>query len=488
MLETALKDTDPKRLQMLSQPSHLDIQKLWEIQKKQAVLKRDMPIKHRLMLLKKLENATLSYEERLQNAVFKDFGRAQTETRMLEIYPSLSEVRYAIKKLPKWSAKHAVGKTLITFSAKAWTVAEPKGVTLIISPWNYPVFLTLGPLVSALAAGNTAILKTSELTPHTSEVLQELIYNTFNPEDVAVVQGHAETAQALLELPFDHIFFTGSTQVGSIIMQKAAQHLSSVTLELGGKSPTIVDQTANIEDAAKKIVWGKFVNAGQTCIAPDFLMVHESVTEKLEIALVKELDKRYPDPAPHHDLAKIVSDKHYLRLKNAIQEAIDLGAKPITPIHTNDATRSIAPTLLKNVPLDTLLMREEIFGPVLPILTYKSITDLVKFLTSRRFGKPLALYLFSESQVHQEQILARVSAGGVCINDCLIHLAHKKLPFGGVNQSGIGKSKGEYGFWEFSNRKSVIRQWSGFSPFSLFFSPYTDKVKVRLEWFFKSKI
>ncbi len=479
---------ETKHLQSLANPTHVALHQLWELQKARAASNRTAGTEWRKTLLKKLYAAIELFEIRLTDAVFQDFGRVETETRIVEIYPLLTEIQFNLKNIEKWTKQHSAGRTIMTLTAKAWTKAEPKGVSLIISPWNYPIFLTLGPLISAIAAGCTAILKTSELTPKVSVVLQELVRDAFLPEEAAVVLGDAQSSQALLDLPFDHIFFTGSTQVGSIIMQRAAQHLSSVTLELGGKSPVIVDETANLKDAAKKVVWAKFVNAGQTCIAPDFVMVHHAVQKRFCEALIAEVMRAYSDKAPHHDLAKIVSERHYTRLKKAVEEAIGMGAEALLPVQAHDEQRAISPTLLLNVSQEALLMREEIFGPVLPIKTYTNMSDLVHYLSTMPSGKPLAMYIFSESEVHQERLLAEVSAGGVCINDCLIHLVHKRLPFGGVNQSGIGKSKGEYGFWEFSNRKAVIKQKSGLAPFSLFFPPYTEEVKKRLDWLFKLKI
>jgi len=363
---------------------------------------------------------------------------------------------------------------------------EPKGVVLIISPWNYPIYLTLGPLVSALAAGNCAVLKPSELTPHTTAFLRRLLKGLFPEEEVALVEGEADTAQALLALPFDHIFFTGSPAVGKVVMKAAAEHLSSVTLELGGKSPVLVEADANLEEAARKIAWGKCLNAGQTCVAPDFVLVHERVHDALVSQLKVALSSFYgAEPAQRQaspDFARLVNDQHYdrvLALLSSSKDQVVFGGETDAP------SRFIGPTLLTGVDPASPVMQEEIFGPLLPILKVPDLEAAVAFVNAR--PKPLALYVFSGSRRRAEALIARTTAGGSCINDTVLHFAHTGLPTGGVNTSGFGKAHGIHGFEAFSNARGLLRQRTRFSAIQLMYPPYTDHVRrlidMTLRWF-----
>ena len=335
----------------------------------------------------------------------------------------------------------SVSTPMPMLGTKAKVQFEPKGVALIISPWNYPFNLAIGPLVSALAAGCPSIIKPSELTPHTSALIAEMIQDIFNEDEVTVIQGDASTAQALLDLPFDHIFFTGSPQIGKIVMENAAKHLASVTLELGGKSPTIVTDSADIKDAAQKIIYGKLVNCGQTCVAPDYILVHESQKDlllaELKQAIQQMYDPDYKGIENSKDMARIVNDRHFSRLKSYLDDAAEKGAEIEFGGKSNHHHRFIEPTLLTNVQDEMLVAQEEIFGPILPILTYTDLQEAIDYINKK--PKPLALYIFDQSKQYEE-VLLQTSAGGAVINDCVLHFIHNELPFGGCEQQRNWKS------------------------------------------------
>jgi aldehyde dehydrogenase (NAD+) len=365
---------------------------------------------------------------------------------------------------------------------------EPKGVALIISPWNYPFNLAIGPLISALAAGCPVIIKPSELTPHTSALLAEMVSDLFEKDEVMVIQGDAEVAQSLLALPFDHIFFTGSPQIGKIVMEHAAKHLTSVTLELGGKSPTIVTKSADIKDAAQKIIYGKLVNCGQTCVAPDYILVHESQKDlllaELKQAIQQMYDPEYKGIENSKDMARIVNDRHFFRLKSNLDDAVEKGAEIEFGGKSNAHHRFIEPTILSGITEDMQIAQEEIFGPLLPILPYKDLQEAIDYVN--RKPKPLALYVFDKSKSY-EQVLQQCSSGGAVINDCVLHFIHNELPFGGVNNSGIGKAHGYYGFLAFSNEKGVLKQRIGLNNATLLRPPFGLKtqqlLKSLIKWF-----
>ena len=362
---------------------------------------------------------------------------------------------------------------------------EPKGVCLIIAPWNYPFQLAIGPLVSALAAGNTAIIKPSELTPHVSEVIKKIVEATFETHEVAVFEGDQHLAGSLLELPFDHIFFTGSPAVGSIVMAAAAKHLASVTLELGGKSPAVVDASADIEKAARDIMWGKLTNNGQTCIAPDYLHVHESIMEPFLLAARKAVGNAYgegPEAVKaSQDYCRIVDQRHFERIAGLYQDAVEKGATTVMGGVADAAERFFAPTILTDIPADARVLHEEIFGPLLPVLPFSGIDQVIEQINSR--PKPLAMYIFGKDQGNIDQLFARTSAGGACVNHNLLHYGHENLPFGGVNHSGIGKAHGQFGFEAFSNQKPVLVD--RFSGMHRLYPPYTDKVKKLIDFAIK---
>ncbi len=426
--------------------------------------------------LRALLEALLAHRAEARMALAADFRKAREEVDLTELYPVISELKDALCHLHRWMKPRKVPTPIGLLGSVGTIVHEPRGLVLIIAPWNYPIYLTLGPLVSALAAGNCAILKPSEFTPHTTAFLRKLLANLFPEEEVALVEGEAEAAQALLALPFDHIFFTGSPAVGKAVMRAAANHLTSVTLELGGKSPVLVAADANLREAARKIAWGKGLNAGQTCVAPDYVLVHERVHD----ALVEELKDAFTafygeTPTARQaspDLARIINDRHYARIA-----ALLSGSAAVVAFggETDAASRYIGPTVLTGVDPNSVLMQEEIFGPLLPVLKVPDMDAAVAFVNTR--PKPLALYLFSGNRRRAEALLARTTAGGGCINDTVLHFAHTGLPTGGVNTSGFGKAHGVHGFEAFSNARGLLRQRTRFSAIQLMYPPYTGFVR-----------
>lgn len=430
--------------------------------------------------LRALLEALMAHRAEAQAALAADFRKSPEEVDLTELYPVISEIKEALRHLPRWMKPRRVPTPIGLFGSAGTIHQESKGVALIISPWNYPIYLTLGPLVSALAAGNCAVIKPSEFTPHTTAFLRKLLAGLFPEEEVALVEGDAETAQALLALPFDHVFFTGSPAVGKAVMKAAAEHLASVTLELGGKSPVLVDADANLREAARKIAWGKGLNGGQTCVAPDYVLVHERVHDALVEALKQAFRDFYgTEPAARKaspDLARIINDRHFdriLALLRGSSAEIAFGGE------TDAGTRYIGPTILTAVSPDAPVMQEEIFGPLLPVLRVRNMDEAVAFVNAR--PKPLALYVFSGSRRNAESLLARTTAGGGCINDTVLHFAHTGLPTGGVNSSGFGKAHGIHGFNAFSNARGILRQRTRFSAIQLMYPPYTGFVRRMID-------
>ena len=426
--------------------------------------------------LQALLEALMARREEAQAALAADFRKSPEEVDLTELYPVISEIKDALRHLPRWMRPWKVPTPIGFFGAASSIVHEPRGVVLIISPWNYPIYLTLGPLVSAIAAGNCAVLKPSEFTPHTTAFLRSLLAGLFPEEEVALVEGEADVAQALMALPFDHIFFTGSPAVGKVVMKAAAEHLTSVTLELGGKSPVLVDADANLVEAARKIAWGKCLNGGQTCVAPDYVLVHERVHDALVEHLKEALSAFYgSDPSQRKaspDLARIINDRHFDRIQALLSGS---AARVAFGGDTDAPSRYISPTLLTQVDPGDPVMREEIFGPLLPILKVPDMAAAAAFVNAR--PKPLALYVFSGSRTRAEALIAHTTAGGGCINDTVLHFAHTGLPTGGVNTSGFGKAHGVYGFQAFSNARGLLRQRSRFSAIQLMYPPYTGFVR-----------
>ncbi len=467
----------------------IELADVFKGQKDRAIAMRSEPLKARLERLRKLESWIHNNRERIKKAIHADFRKPLLEVDTSEIYPVLTEIRHTANNLEQWARPKKVDATISYIGTRSEIRYEPKGVCLIIAPWNFPFNLCVGPLVSCLAAGNTAIVKPSEMTPHTSALLRAMMSELFERDLVAVVEGGIETSQGLLAMPFDHIFFTGSPAVGKVVMKAAAANLSSVTLELGGKSPTIIDESANLADAARRVAFGKFFNNGQTCIAPDYVIVHNSVKNKfvdllkLETLQLFNEGKMIDETSPHY--ARIVNAKHFQRLNDLLTDAVELGAQPETLGKIKASTNFFPPVLLQNIPSQARVMEEEIFGPILPIVSFNDREEVLSVVNAR--PKPLALYIFTRRKAFREYILNNTSAGGVCINECILQFTHPNLPFGGVNNSGIGKSHGYFGFQAFSNEKPVLRQKSGWSGPYLLHPPYTNRMKkivdVLLRWF-----
>jgi aldehyde dehydrogenase (NAD+) len=439
--------------------------------------------------LLKLLNWINTHQEGIHKALWLDFNKPAIEVDLNEIFPVTSEIKHCLKNLSNWMRPQPQPTPLPMLGTSAFVVAEPKGRALLISPWNFPFNLTVGPLVSALAAGCTAVVKPSEYAPHTAQLVQDMVSDLFAPHEVAVCLGEKEVASELLNLPFDHIFFTGSPAIGKIVMRAAAQHLSSVTLELGGKSPVILDHSADLKDAAEKLIWGKFVNCGQTCIAPDYILVPE---DKKEIFLghAREVLNRYYDPTgkgimQSPDYARLINAKHFDRIRQLVEDALQKGAQVEAGGEMDEETRYVAPTLITAIREDMLVFQEEIFGPILPILTYSHLNDALALIHSQ--PKPLALYFFGKDESKAKRVMAETSSGNLVINDCVLHFLHSELPFGGVNNSGIGKAHGKYGFMAFSNEKGVLKQRIGFNNVSLLRPPYGIRVKkliaTMMKWF-----
>ena len=429
--------------------------------------------------LQKLSKWLHAHRTDIQAALYTDFRKPAAETDMTEIWTSLVELKHTSSHLKKWMAPRSVGVSMALLGTRSWVQVEPKGVVLIIAPWNYPFYLAVGPLISAIAAGNAVVIKPAEQTPATSALLRKLCQDLFRPEEVLLLEGGKEVATELLKLPWDHIFFTGSPEVGKIVMRAAAEHLSGLTLELGGKNPAVVDETANLRDAAEKIVWGKFLNNGQTCVAPDYLLVQESVQPALVQELKAAIERAYnPGGAgieASDSLARIVNEHHFARLAGLLEDAQTKGATVAAGGVVDASQNYIEPTILTNVPAGARVLEEEIFGPLLPVLTYKNLSETAAYVNARL--KPLAQYVFSTSAENRRYLLDNISAGGAGVNETVLHFAHPELPTGGVGNSGLGKAHGHAGFLAFSNEKGVMRQRVGFTGIKAMYPPYTSRVR-----------
>lgn len=419
---------------------------------------RTLPAGYRKECLERLKSAILEMDDEISCALKTDLGKNATEAYMTETGMVLSEISHTVRHVRKWSRRRRTGTPLAQFPARSFIVPEPYGNVLIMSPWNYPFLLCISPLVSAVAAGNTAVVKPSAYSPATSAVIRELIGKVFPEEHVAVIEGGREVNADLLEQKFDYIFFTGSKNVGRLVMEKAAAHLTPVTLELGGKSPVIVAPDTAINVAAARTVFGKFLNCGQTCVAPDYILVHESIAEKfIGTCISKTREMLGDNPIDNPEYGKIVNRKHFDRLSGVLQECDG----HIVYSTGCDAERlKIGPAIIRlgdigESWMDGLeIMQEEIFGPLMPVITWKSLDDVIRYIDSR--PRPLAAYIFTEDGRIKEKLLSSLHFGGGCINDTIIHLASDKLPFGGVGESGMGHYHGSYGFETFSHLKSIV--------------------------------
>ncbi|MEG0708063.1 MAG: aldehyde dehydrogenase [Cellulosilyticaceae bacterium] len=439
-----------------------------------------LPIDFRITQLKKLKDAIKRYETQIHNALRKDLGKHGFESYATETGLVLGSISHTIKHLKKWSKPKKVSTPIHLFPSRSFIMNEPYGTVLIIGPYNYPFQLLIEPLIGAIAAGNCAVLKPSENVPHVAAVITQMLTATFDTAYIRSVLGGVETNISLTHAPFDYIFFTGSVGVGKSVMAAAAKNLVPITLELGGKSPVIIDESANIKVAAKRIMWGKTLNAGQTCVSPDYVLVHESVKDELIAAMKLSLKAFYgEDPQKSPDFGRIVNSNHFNRLQAILtQDKKNI----IHGGHTSLENLFIEPTLIDAFSWDAPCMSEELFGPILPIMSYTHLEDALTAIKQR--PKPLALYLFTQNQQVKEKVLKEVSFGGGFINDTITHLANPKLPFGGVGQSGMGAYHGEYSFTTFSHQKSIMSKTTKFE-IPLIFPPYTPSKLKAIRQFMK---
>lgn len=441
-------------------------------------MKHKTDIKYRKESLKKLLHVITKHEDAIIKALYDDFKKPAFEAVLTETNYVISDLKETIKNIDSWAKPKRVSASFLNFPSSDFIYSEPYGNVLILSPWNYPFQLAMCPLVAAVAAGNSVTLKPSELTPNTAAILSKIIRETFDIKHVVAITGDATIAQNLLSKRWDYIFFTGSVAVGKIVAKAAAVNLTPVTLELGGKSPCIVDETANLELSARRIVWGKILNAGQTCVAPDYILVHHKIKDTLVQFLIQEIEKALgTNPELSPDYARIINLKNWQRQLSLLEnQKILFGGQ------SNRDSLYLAPTLLDEPEMDSLVMQEEIFGPILPLISYQSKADVEKIILS--FEKPLSLYLFSQNKSFIEEVLQKYSFGGGCINDTVIHLANNRLPFGGVGNSGMGAYHGKLSFDIFSHKKAIVKKGTWLD-LPMRYAPYKDKlksIKKLLKW------
>jgi len=429
-------------------------------------------VKQRIEKLKTLRSWIINHQQDIRNALLRDFHKPHVEADLTDIKFVLNEIDHTCKNLKKWLHVRKVKTPLFMIGTRSKIMYEPKGVVLIISPWNFPFMLAISPLVSAIAAGNCAVIKPSELSSNTSAVIQQLVNDLFQAQEVFVCPGDEKTGEQLIELPFDHIFFTGSERVGKIVMQAAAANLASVTLELGGQSPVIVDETARVVEASERIIQGKLFNAGQSCVAPNTVYVHKSIADKLIEGMKFYIRDYYPQGYDNSDYTRIVNDFHYRRLNELLQDAVSKEAQVLLCDHVANDKRIFGPVILSRVSSAAKISGEEIFGPILVVVSYENIDKLIDDLVSQ--PKPLALFIFSQQKKKINHILKNLSSGTVAVNSTSIQFLHQELPFGGVNNSGIGRTHGYYGFLDFSNQRALLKQKNGLTAFKFFRPPYTD--------------
>lgn len=458
--------------------TQIEIQNILEKQKKYFGTGVTQPVKTRIEALKKLKSVINQNKNLITDALTADLGKSAVEGFMCEVGLVLGEISYMIKNVRRFARNERKTTPITNFAATSYVKKCPRGVVLVMSPWNYPFLLTMDPVVDAIAAGNTVVIKPSAYSASTSRVIEQLIKECFEPEYVTVVTGGRSENQCLLEQKFDYIFFTGSPTVGREVMQKAAENLVPVTLELGGKSPCIVDKSAKIPLAAKRIVWGKFLNCGQTCVAPDYILCHESIQEKFVTELKKQITIQFGnDPLNNPAYGKIINQKHFERLCWLINQN-----KVVCGGRAESSTLMIEPTVMVNVTWDDAVMGQEIFGPILPVLTYKTDEEMLEIVNSH--SKPLALYLFTGSKTLEKKVLDSCMFGGGCINDTIVHLATTNMGFGGVGESGMGSYHGKAGFETFSHKKSIVdkKTWIDVN---MRYQPYTGFKEKLLRMFLK---
>jgi aldehyde dehydrogenase (NAD+) len=433
----------------------------------------------RIKQIKKLLNLIAKNEAKICEALKKDLNKAEYESLSVEIGPVFADGSHILKHIREWAEPQEVPTSLFHLPGNSKIYKEPYGNVLLISPWNYPFLLTIAPLIGAMSAGNCVLIKPSEHSVHTSQLMAELINQHFDAGYIHVVQGDAAITQEILQTRWDYIFFTGGTEIGRIIYQAAAKHLTPVTLELGGKSPCVVDKSANVNLAAKRITWGKMINGGQTCIAPDYLFVHEDIKDQMIDALKKHIKHSYGDsPIDHPDYCKIINQRQYDRLKSYLSNGeIIAGGK------YDDAQQKIEPTIMLNPPTDSKVMTEEIFGPILPVYTFKNMDEPIKFINERE--KPLAAYIFSGSAKAREKFLTSTSSGGASVNDTVLHISSSNMPFGGVGESGMGGYHGKFSFDTFSHHKSVMHRMPHMLDPYLRYAPYSKRKSGIMRFFLK---
>ncbi|GHG87465.1 aldehyde dehydrogenase family protein [Comamonas sp. JC664] len=472
MLEaTAAVETQPS-----SDPAH--IRAVFEAQRAHRWTMSRTTAAERITRLKRLREAIIARRSELADAIHADFRKPAVEVELTELHPTLEELNHTVKHLKGWMKPTRVGTPMLLAGSSSYVRYEARGTVLLLAPWNYPFNLVVSPLIAAIAAGNTVMCKPSEKTPNTSRFLARLVKDVFPENEVALFEGGAETAEALLDLPFDHIFFTGNTRIGRIVMEAAAKHLASVTLELGGKSPVIIDETADIDAAAERLCWGKFINGGQTCVAPDHVFVHASKERAFLDAMKAAITRFYGGTEQERqaspDFTRLVDPAAWRRVKDLLDRSVAAGAKVEVGGEADGPSRYIAPTVLSGVTKDNPVMESEIFGPLMPVLTYQSREEVYAHIRSG--GKPLALYVFSQDKRTVDDILQNTTSGGTLVNNVLVHLANPNLPFGGVGTSGLGNYHGHFGFKTFSHERAVMVQWMK-SLASVFFPPYRGKMQ-----------
>ena len=456
----------------------MTIEQILENQRNYFRTGKTLPVSFRVGMLKKLYHTIKKYEGEIAAALKSDLGKSEYEAFMCEIGMTLGELSYLIKHTKKFAAKQRVHTPLAQFAARSYKKRVPYGNVLIMSPWNYPFLLTMDPLADAIAAGNTAIVKPSAYSPATSKMIEKIVAECFAPEHIAVVTGGRKENAALLEQKFDFVFFTGSQSVGKEVLRHTAEHLTPAVLELGGKSPCIVDSSAKIKLAAKRIVFGKYLNCGQTCVAPDYVLCDPGIKEELVREIRVQIKEQYGErPLGNSNYGRIVNEKHFERICGLIDNN-----KVVAGGETSAETLQIAPTVMDNVTWEDAVMQEEIFGPVMPVLTYEKFEDIFELLAEKE--KPLALYFFSENKEHIKMATERLSYGGGCINDTIIHLATSEMGFGGVGESGMGAYHGEEGFDAFSHTKSIVNKKTWLD-LPMRYQPYKSKFRRMLNLFLK---
>ncbi|MEO0725906.1 MAG: aldehyde dehydrogenase family protein [Bacteroidota bacterium] len=461
----------------------LEVDRIFKLQRQAENLQamRATTAPERIERIRKIEQYILNpdHQNELAKAMWYDLRKSKEEVLATEIIPILTLLVHIKRKLKYWMKPKRVGTPLAMTGITSYIRYEPKGHVLLIAPWNYPFQLAINPLIHAIAAGNVAIIKPSEISGATSSFIKKMMQDLFPEKEVAVIEGDVPVATALLKKPFHHIFFTGSPAVGKIVMEAAAKHLTSITLELGGKSPCVIDDSVNIKEVAGKVAWGKLLNNGQTCIAPDYVLVHKSQKKAFIAAYQAWVEKHYNSDgqgiqlSPHY--TRIINERNFQRVSNLITQAVDAGAKLITTAEMDAADKFIPPCILDNVSMDMAVMQEEIFGPVLPVIAFEDISEVPAIIAA--LPKPLAMYIMSRNRQNQNYLLDHSTAGGTAINELMITTLNPELPFGGVNNSGIGKSNGKHSFVEFSNERGVMKR--RFLDFKMIFPPYN---KTIFEW------